>query len=120
MFELIAAVGLFLQQGQGTACVASPASGHSGARSLTWYINNESMTIDGSRYVKYGLPRVLGPGEVELVASAEGGYFYAEAGSDSREVLYLLTDLAGCEFQPYQIELPPPAPATRTRGPTRN
>ncbi|HYD24362.1 MAG TPA: YbjN domain-containing protein [Croceibacterium sp.] len=83
-------------------CVPSPAAGHSGARSLPWYINNDTVSVRGTSYVKYGLPRVLGPNEVEQYGSYKGGFFYGEAGADSREVLYLLTDLAGCEFQPYQ------------------
>jgi hypothetical protein len=118
MIELIAAAGLFLQQSQGAACVPVPARGHGGASALSWYINNEPVTVNGSSYVKYGLPRVLGFGEVELVGSSGGGFFYAETNSDSREVLYLLTNLSGCEFQPYEIQAAP-KPRNGGRNPTK-
>jgi hypothetical protein len=87
-----------------TSCVAMPDAGYQGAGSLQWYIDSETVEVGGSRFAKYGLPRVLGPGEVEYVATARGGLFYGEAGVGKREVLYLLTVPAGCEFQPYAIE----------------
>jgi hypothetical protein len=118
MLELIAAVGLFLQQSQAATCVPAPAHGPSGASALSWYINNEPVTVDGSTYVKYGLPRVLGAGEVKLVGQTGGGFFYAEATSNSREILDLLTNLAGCEFQPYEIQAAP-KPHSGGRNPTK-
>jgi hypothetical protein len=33
----------------------------------------------------------------------EDGFFCHERGDTKREVLYLLLDLSGCEFQPYQV-----------------
>ena len=89
---------------QATTCVPLPAPGHSGARGETWFINSDPIKVGGKRYVKYGLPRVLQVGDVELLAPYKGGFVYAERGNPQREVLYLLTDLAGCEFQPYQVE----------------
>ena len=48
---------------------------------------------------------MLGAWEVEFYRASRGGYFYVEAGLQGEpEVVYLLTDLAGCEFQPYQRE----------------
>mgnify|MGYP006196589307 CR=1 FL=1 len=35
------------------------------AGGATWYINNETVTVMDRRYVKYGLPRVLGVNEAE-------------------------------------------------------
>ncbi len=89
---------------QAETCVPAPAAGHAGARALPWYINGDAVTIGTDSYVKYGLPPVLRKGDVALFKPYKGGFFFAEAGNPQREVLYLLTDLNGCEFQPYQIE----------------
>ena len=84
-------------------CVPAPKAGHAGAHALAWVINNDAVTFRGKKYMKYGLPRVLYAGEVELVGPYKGGYFYAEKGVKDYEILYLLTRLDGCEFQPYYV-----------------
>jgi hypothetical protein len=117
MIELFLAAGAVLQKAPGASvqeavkappareCVEVPEAGHAGARALQWYIDSVPAPVGGETYVKYGLPRVLGAGEVQFYRASRGGYFYAEAGFEGRpEVVYLLTDLEGCEFQPYQID----------------
>jgi hypothetical protein len=75
------------------------------AASATWYINNEPITVNGRRYVKYGLPRVLGVNEVTRVADYMGVPVFAEAGATgATEVLYIPVR-PGCEFQPYQVDV---------------
>lgn len=83
------------------ACIEIPEGG-TGARSQSWYIDNEPVRVGGRRFVKYGLPRVLSQWEVAYHAASAGGLFYAEPGAADPEVVYLLLDPAGCEFQPYQ------------------
>ena len=114
MIELVLAAGMVLQKAPAVreepapepparACVEVP--GQTGARSLQWYIDGDPAPVGGETFVKYGLPRVLGPGEVEFYRASRGGYFYVETGlTEQPEVVYLLVDLAGCEFQPYQLE----------------
>ena len=85
-------------------CVAAPQPGHTGASAQRWYINGDQVTIRGKVYEKYGLPRVLYGDEVRLFAPYKGGFFYAEKSSSDPEVLYLLTRLDGCEFQPYAVK----------------
>ena len=93
------------QQPSAPQCVELPEPDASGARSLAWYINSEPAPVGGETFVKYGLPRVLAAWEVEFYRASRGGYFYVEAGLEGDpEIVYLLTDLAGCEFQPYQLE----------------
>ncbi len=71
----------------------------------TWYINNEPITVNGRRYVKYGLPRVLGVSEVTRTADYMGVPVFAEAGATgATEVLYVPVR-PGCEFQPYQLDV---------------
>ena len=115
--EMVLAAGIALQKAPAAApqkeqapapaasCIAVPEAGHAGARALGWYIDGETVTVGGAAYTKYGLPRVLGPSEVVYSGAYRGGFFYAEPGIEKgAEVVYLLTDAAGCEFQPYQVE----------------
>jgi hypothetical protein len=75
------------------------------AAGATWYINNEPIMVMGRRYVRYGLPRVLGTNEVSRVADYQGVPVFAEAGATGTpEVLYVPVR-PGCEFQPYQLEV---------------
>jgi hypothetical protein len=75
------------------------------AAGATWYINNEPITVGGRRYVRYGLPRVLGVNEVTRTADYQGVSVFSEAGAQGTpEVLYIPVR-PGCEFQPYQLEV---------------
>ena len=75
------------------------------AQSATWFINNEPITFNGHRYVKYGLPRVLNVGDVNNIGTYQGVAVFAEpsANATSAEVIYVPVG-SRCEFQPYQIE----------------
>ena len=76
------------------------------AAGAAWYINSGPFTYQGNRYVKYGLPRVLGVTEVSRVGHADGIPIFSEAGGSAPyEVLYVPVR-PGCEFQPYQMEIP--------------
>jgi len=77
------------------------------ASQQTWFINNEELTINGIKFVKYGLPRVLGVNEIEKAATYKGVGVYIEAGMKTiGEVIYLPVR-PGCEFQPYQKKIIP-------------
>jgi hypothetical protein len=70
-----------------------------------WYIDNDSITYGPHSYVKFGLPRVLGTGQVVK----DGMYrtvpvFVAAPGEDAPGVLLLPID-PWCTFQPYQLEI---------------
>jgi hypothetical protein len=82
---------------------ADPASAYAGGAG--WYLNSEPVTFNGHRFVKYGLPRVLSPGEVRNAGTVNGVSVFAERGAAAGhyEVIYLPTR-PGCEFQPYQAE----------------
>lgn len=88
------------------ACVALPKGATAEtaqARNKPWYISGEAILLAKKKYTKYGLPRILRKGDVEFFTSYMGAGVYAEAGNPQREVLYMLTDFANCEFQPYQV-----------------
>jgi len=74
----------------------------------SWYINADRIEVFGQSYVKYGLPRVLRPGDVDYATDYMGVAIALDPRATGREVVYLLTNAEGCEFQPYRIE---PAPS---------
>ncbi|HYW08390.1 MAG TPA: outer membrane beta-barrel protein [Longimicrobium sp.] len=74
------------------------------AAGAPWYLGGEPITALNRRYVKYGLPRVLGVGEVTRVAEYQGTPLFAEPGTARPDVVYVAVR-PGCEFQPYQSEV---------------
>ena len=81
-----------------------PAPGYAGGE--TWFIDNEPVMFNGRRYVKYGLPRRLGAGDVKNVGTVHGVSVFAEPDASARrsEVIYVPIR-PGCEFQSYQTEI---------------
>lgn len=71
------------------------------ARGQRWYVDGEKVALFGKTYGKYGLPRVLAPGEVKYRALHRNAVVAAEKATGTPEVIYVLTSRAGCEFQPY-------------------
>jgi hypothetical protein len=74
------------------------------AENARFYVDNETVTIAGRRYPKYGLPRVLGVDEVERAAEFGGVGVYIEKGTGMPNSVYYLPVRPGCVFQPYQID----------------
>ncbi|HEY0037713.1 MAG TPA: hypothetical protein VGB66_13540 [Longimicrobium sp.] len=83
---------------------AYPATAPAYAAGTGWYIQGEPIMIDRRRYVKYGLPRVLGVNEVTRVGDHQGVPVFAETGTTRPDVVYVPVR-PGCEFQPYQSEV---------------
>lgn len=83
---------------------AYPATGPSYAGGAAWYIQGDAITLGGRRFVKFGLPRVVGVGEVTRSGEYQGVPVFAEAGMARPDVVYVAVR-PGCEFQPYQTEV---------------
>ncbi len=96
---LLTSLVLASAPGQGI-CVKS---GEIAGVTRAWYRNAEPITLDGKRYVKYGLPRQVPAAELELVGTIDGVPAMAERGVAAHEVLYLLADASDCSVQPYQV-----------------
>lgn len=88
---------------RGDKLIPIPADRLAAGKGKPWFSNNEPVTLNGSVYVKYGLPRVLDSAELnpQAVALKDGAPFYEAKETYGAEVLYLLTQPVGCEFQPY-------------------
>jgi len=76
------------------------------ASGATWYINNEAITINRRRYVRFGLPRVVSPTDVTRTGEYQGvGVFTDASATGTPDVIYIPVR-PGCEFQPFQYEVP--------------
>jgi len=81
---------------------AFPRTGY--AAGEAWFAGTSPVTLDGRRYVRYGLPRILRADQVSSAGAVNGVSVFAEPGAGARpEVIYVPTR-PGCEFQPYQAE----------------
>lgn len=85
------------------ACVPEPEVMHTGATGLPWYVKSEEVRLGKTSYAKFGMPRIFLPADIELLTPHRGGFFYKERGHRRGDVIYLLTWLESCEFQPYKI-----------------
>jgi hypothetical protein len=83
---------------------AYPATAPNYAAGASWFIQGDQITLDGRRFVKYGLPRVLGVNDVRRAGEYQGVPVFAEAGMARPDVVYVAVR-PGCEFQPYQTEV---------------
>ena len=77
------------------------------AAGATWFINSDVVTLGEQRYVKFGLPRVVGVNELTRISEYQGVSVFAEpgaAGGSTPDVIYVPVR-TGCEVQPYQKEV---------------
>jgi len=90
--------------GQAFATAYPATTGYAGG--ATWYINNEAITINRRRYVRFGLPRVVSPTDVTRTGEYQGvGVFTDASATGTPDVIYIPVR-PGCEFQPFQYEVP--------------
>ena len=88
----------------GTRWVHPDQAPYATGASRAWFRNNDPITHDGRRYVKYGLPRVFGIDEVEVIGEHDG-LAITSGGADadpSSASLLVLSEPASCGFQPYR------------------
>ncbi|HET7232007.1 MAG TPA: outer membrane beta-barrel protein [Longimicrobium sp.] len=83
---------------------AYPASAPSYAAGAPWFIQNDQITVQNRSFVKFGLPRIVGVGDVTRVGEYRGVPVFAEAGTERPDVVYVAVR-PGCEFQPYQTKV---------------
>jgi hypothetical protein len=75
------------------------------AEARSFFLADEPVVLDERRYVRFGSPRVLEPEDVMHAGEFRGVPVFVEAGlTRAPDVVYLPTR-AGCEFQPYQLEV---------------
>jgi len=83
---------------------AYPAMAPTYVAGSTWYVNNEPIMFNGKRYVKFGLPRVIGTTDVMSTGTYQGTSVFVETGTTGTPTVIYLPVRPGCEFQPYQAQ----------------
>ena len=71
-----------------------------------WFVGNEPITLDGWRYIQYGLPRPLPPGRLTRIGTLGRVAVYAVDGDTHAPGMLMVPVRAG-ELQPYQGFRPP-------------
>lgn len=82
---------------------AYPSTAPIYAANETWYINNDSISLNNRQYVRYGTTRILTPGTVTAAGTVNGIGVFAETGATSPYSVIYVPVRIGCEFQPYQM-----------------
>lgn len=67
-----------------------------------WFIRNEVLVLEGRRYVKYGLPRVLGADDLTPAGEYRGVPIFAQRGEEQGGSVRFVAVEPGCVFQPYE------------------
>lgn len=89
-----------------------PEDGHY-AETEPWYTTHESLTFEGRRFTKYGLPRKFSAGEITRIASwGRVGVYAVTGATGERGELYVPVNARG-EFQLYHIEHAGDSPSCR-------
>ena len=71
------------------------------AATAEWFVRDEVVTLDGRRYVKYGLPRALGVDDLAPAGEYRGVPVFEQRGEEDELVRYVAVR-PGCVFQPYE------------------
>jgi hypothetical protein len=74
------------------------------ASGATWYINNDSITVNGEEYVRFGVARVITPpSQLTRVGEFQGTPIFGQTGEAAPQQVLYVPLRPGCEFQPYQL-----------------
>jgi hypothetical protein len=74
------------------------------ATGRTWFVQGEPIQFMNRRYVRFGLTRVIGAGELTRVGEHQGVPVFAPTGQTTAPDVIYLPVRPGCEFQPFQHE----------------
>lgn len=74
------------------------------AEGRPFFIANEAIPFGGRRYVPFGLPRPVAPGELRRVGDYEGIGVFVEADAVGLPSVLYLPARPDCEYQPYQLQ----------------
>lgn len=74
------------------------------AESRPFFVNNEPVPFAGRRYVRFGLPRTVAPGDLTRIGEYQGVGLFAETGAANPPQFLYLPARPNCEYQPYQLE----------------
>jgi hypothetical protein len=81
-----------------------PSNAPTYASGATWYINNDSIAVNGEEYVRFGVARVITPAsQLTRVGEFQGTPIFGQTGAAAPQQVLYVPLRPGCEFQPYQL-----------------
>ena len=90
---------------------AHPATAPTYAAGAGWFVQGDQMAFNNREWVRFGVTRVIQPGQLQRVGEVQGTSVFAETGATAPYQVVYVPVRPGCEFQPYQ-----PRAALRPRG----
>lgn len=84
--------------------VAYPSAAPTYASTAPWYISNDSISVAGEEYVRFGVARVITPAsQLIWVGEFNGTPIFAQTGEEAPQKVLYVPLRPGCQFQPYQL-----------------
>jgi hypothetical protein len=74
------------------------------AAGAPFFLDNEPITFMNRRYVRFGVARLLGPGDINRAGEYRGYTVFAEPGAGAPPAVVYLPVRPNCEYQPYRLE----------------
>ncbi|MQA90767.1 MAG: hypothetical protein GEU90_11090 [Gemmatimonas sp.] len=81
---------------------AHPSAVPTYAAGAPWFLRGDSIMVNDTEYVKFGVTRVIEPSQLAWVGTHMGTSVFAEAGTTTPQAVVYVPVMPGCEFQPYQ------------------
>lgn len=72
------------------------------AAAAEWFVRDEMVTLPGRRYVRFGVPRGFGAGDLVPVEEYRGVPVFAERGDEADPSMRFIPVRPECVFQPYE------------------
>lgn len=83
---------------------ATPAQRPRYAAGEAWFTRDSTITVEGRRFRKYGLPRMVMLNELSPYATYRGVRVFKEAGLEGTVHILYVPVRSSCEVQPYELE----------------
>ncbi len=73
------------------------------AAGQTWFIQDQEIRVRNQAYVKFGVPRIIQPGELTRFDMFQTVPVFVAPGAPTPPDVIYVPVRPGCEFQPYQL-----------------
>ena len=73
------------------------------AEKLDWYLGDKPVVFSKKKYIKYGMPQIMGIDDLQYWQTKDSVPVMIKAGGNSRDIIYVQSSTTLCEFQPYRI-----------------
>jgi hypothetical protein len=78
-------------------------TGQVSAANLEWYKTDQPLVFSKKKYVKYGMPQIMGVDDLQYWQTRDSVPVMIKADGNSHDIIYVQSSTTLCEFQPYRI-----------------